>query len=106
MADSLNQSSRPPVSGSTSELTGLGIQDRQKLFVLAEAIEIRILTGLGPVGRPRRHGLAQRLQGGGAVPRPGGGGGHAVKDVLVAGMDLGRLAQELEGLFVLAPVVQ
>src|SRR5438477_4218255 len=87
-------------------LTGLGVDDLDELLVLADGIEVRVAAGLGPVGRAGRDRRAQRLEGAGGVPGPGRGGGETVEDVLVLGVDLGRLPEGFQRLFVLAPVVE
>ena len=64
---------------------------------------LRAWARLAGLDRDRR---AERLEGGRGVPGPGGRGRQAVEDVLVRGVDLRRLVQDLEGLLELAPVVE
>ena len=61
-------------------------------------IEVGVAARLGAAGRARRDRGAQGLERRRGVAGAGGGGGQAVEHVLVRGVDLGRLAQELERL--------
>src|SRR6185436_14950740 len=90
----------------TSLPLGFALQDFDELLVLADRIEIGIGARLRSARWVRRDRGAERLERGGDVPRLGRGGRDAIQHVLVLGLLIGRMTEQLERLVELATVVQ